>query len=252
MFVINRGSFLTSSIDFFKNRIIDTKTGVDNVCEMFHNAYKHYATKLRASIDDELRNGNLQDYGNPVYYTYLIMDGTKLQEMLKIYSIFTIINKNIDDFCGNVLYGGKGKSLRKFEHAIFGKLICTKQIDLKKISAKFSKISQIWERGHGITILQLPSDCSHHEAHSREYAIIKSLGLNNITNVVNGTRYGDMRFWNENEVSNFGKIMLYNALVMCVMEPPRIIYMNDVVLPKQKTSSKDWELQGILECFLDL
>ena len=63
MFLINRGSFLTSSIGFFKNRIIDTKTGVDNVCEMFHNAYKHYATKLRASIDDGLRQIALYIWG---------------------------------------------------------------------------------------------------------------------------------------------------------------------------------------------
>ena len=241
-----------NSLRIFKSYLIDGKTDVENVYELFNNAHKHYAEILRTSIDSAICDGNLRDYGNPVYYTYLIMDGTKLQEILKVYSISSITNKKVDEFCEHVLYGGKGKLIRKYEHAIAGKLIINKQFPFKKISAKFSKISQLWEHGRGITILQLFSDCSHHEAHSREFALIRSLGLNNLTNVVNGTPYGAMTSWNDNEVKNFGKMLLYNALLMCVMEPPRVIFMEDVVLPKGRASMKDWELHGILEYFLDM
>ena len=59
-----------------------------------------------------------------------------------------------------------------------------------------------------------------------------------------------MTSWNDNEVKNFGKMLLYNALLMCVMEPPRVIFMEDVVLPKKRASMNDTELHGILECFL--
>ena len=137
----------------FKSYLIDGNTDIDNVYELFFNAFKHYADSLRVSIDVAIRNGSLPDYGNPIFYTYLIMDGTKLQEILNVYSISSITNQKVDEFCENVLYGGKGKLLRKFEHAIAGKPIISKQLPFKKISAKLSKISQIWERGHGITVL---------------------------------------------------------------------------------------------------
>ena len=92
----------------------------------------------------------------------------------------------------------------------------------------------------------------NHIVESREFALIKSLGLNNLTNIVNGTPYGVMTSWNEYEIKTFGKMLLYNALLMCIMEPPRVIYMEDVTLPKERASMKDWELHGILDCFLDL
>ena len=34
-----------------------------------------------------------------------------------------------------------------------------------------------------VTVLHLTPDCNHYETHSREYAIIKALGLQNLSNV---------------------------------------------------------------------
>ena len=53
---------------------------------------------------------------------------------------------------------------------------------------------------------------------------------------------------------NYGKMSLYNAMLMCIIEPPRVITLNDIVLPDKRTrgSVKDWELDGILQCFLEL
>ena len=86
----------------------------------------------------------------------------------------------------------------------------------------------------------------------REFAIIKALGLNNLTNVINGTPYGIMNSWSDNEIINFGKMLLYNAMIMCILENPRITTLNDIILPNKRSSCKDWELHGILECFLEL
>ena len=67
------------------------------------------------------------------------------------------------------------------------------EVVLNKISEKYEKINEIWELNQGILIINLFTDTTHYEAHAREYDIIKSLRLNNITN---GTAYGAMKYWN--------------------------------------------------------
>ena len=149
-------------------------------------------------------------------------------------------------------YVGMGKNDRKFQHAIGCKKAIVTQLPAEKVSAKFSCISTSWEKGHGIAVVQLFSEFTHYEAHAREFAIIKALGLDNITNVINGTPYGVMKQWNPCEVINFGRMLLFNAFSMCILEPPRIIMQEDVILPNPRVKSWDWELEGILKCFLDL
>ena len=78
------------------------------------------------------------------------------------------------------------------------------------------------------------------------------MGINNITNIINGTPYGIMKTWNSIEVENYGTMILYKALKMCINDPPRIIHSNDVVLPREKFVRPDWEMDGILQCFLEL
>ena len=53
---------------------------------------------------------------------------------------------------------------------------------------------------------------------------------------------------------NYGKMLLYNAMLMCSIEPPLVITLDDIVLPNKRTGGdvKDWELHGILQCFLEL
>ena len=249
--------------EFFRNSLIDTNTGVDNVHAIFVNVQKLYNSNLRLSINNELLAGQLQWLGNPLCYNYLILDGTKLYKLLENYNHRvllpdTIANEHFEKFKELVDYAGKGINDRKLSHLISGKLILLKQLALKKINAKFSKITQIWERGHGIVILHLFTETNHFEAMSREFAIIKALGLNNITNVNNGSPYGAMqKEWNHFEVINYGNMLLFNALKMAINENPRLIHHEDILVKTRKTrkrkpSMEDYELEGILNCFLDL
>jgi hypothetical protein len=222
---------------------------------MFVYTLRYYTRVLRQSIDDNVRDGLLPVRGNPVYYTYLLIDGFKLCNILRGYlngSKTSIKDGDLDEFGNGCFYVGMGKNDRKFQHAIDGKKAFTKQLPAEKISAKFSKIAHSWETGHGIAVVQLFSEFTHYEAHAREFAIIKALGLSNITNVINGTPYGAMKLWNHCEVINFGRMLLFNAFSMCVMEPPRIIMQEDIILPNPRVRTWDWELEGILRCFLDL
>ena len=65
---------------------------------------------------------------------------------------------------------------------------------------------------------------------------------------------GLMSTWSSFEILNYGKMSLYNAMLMCIIEPPRVITLDDIVLPDKRTRGgvKDWELHGILQCFLEL
>ena len=243
---------------FFKTFLIDDKTSVEYIFEMFVNVQNIYTRGLRASIDREIRAGFLQVAGNPVFYNYLILDGLKLYNILKCYNNSVLAptrieNEDVDLFRGSCLYAGKGKNFRKFQHAIEGKKIQEGKLILEKISDKFCKIIRAWDEGNGIIILHLFTETTHYEAHAREYAIIKSLNINNISNIVNGTAYGAMKnTWNETAIVNYGSMILYNALKMCINDPPRIIYSEDVILPKPRCVRKDWELHGILQCFLEM
>ena len=67
-------------------------------------------------------------------------------------------------------------------------------------------------------------------AHNREFAMIKTLGINNLTNSIQGSAYGDIKTsLNSNEIANFGNLLLYNAFKMSIIEPPSIIYQEDVM-----------------------
>ena len=81
-----------------------------------------------------------------------------------------------------------------------------------------------------VTVLHLTPDCNHFEALSREYAIIKALGLTNLSNVYNGTRYGAMKTnWNDTEIINFGNMILFNTLKMCLIETPNHVIISDLI-----------------------
>ena len=128
-----------------------------------------------------------------------------------------------------------------------------KKLPLKKISAKFSKITQIWERGHAVCLIQIGAEVSHYEAMAREFAMIKAIGLNKLTNVANSSSYGDMKNWSHTEILNFGTMTILRQILL---DKPRLIYKEDVFVDSnpvpRKLSIDSYELQGILGCFIDM
>ena len=202
---------------------------------------KLYVAVLRASIANDLKTGVLKLKGNTSYYTYHIMDGSKLNNILKCYfdTNFGINNGHVDDFGEGCLYVGKGKNQRKLQHAIECKQSLDDDLSEGIASDKSNEIAKLWKRGMGIAVMQLCNDSNHYEAHANDFALIKGIGLSNITNVINGTAYGAMKSWNNNEIINFGRMLLYNALVMCIHETPRILMYSDIVLPKSRAACRN-------------
>ena len=94
-------------------------------------------------------------------------------------------------------------------------------------------------KGHGVTALQLFTETNHYEALAREYAMIKALGLNNLSNKNNSSPYGIMKnFWNNTEVTNFGNMILYNTFKMTTIEKPAVIYPFELKVKSQTHENK--------------
>ena len=244
-------------LEYFGNHVIGCNKPVsDNFYEIFNTTQKFYLANLRESIQNHLKCGAIPAVPGKSFYNYLIIDGKSLLELLeKIDDTKDISTQILEAFKKTILYVGKGIKGRKLDHLVEGKKIILKQLKLSKICAKYSKITQIWERGHGIVCLQIFGESDHFEAHCKEFAIIKAIGLNNLTNVNSGLVFGDMKdFWNSKEVENFGNMILYNTLKMCVSVRPVAIYKEDIITKVKDPKSDDglWELRGILEYFLDM
>ena len=210
---------------------------------------------LNDSVNDLIKEGTIESIVGKDFYNYVLIDGGKFFKILQKYN-FNILEISKEDFkllkkC--CFYVGKGRNGRKYNHLSNCKELFKNKMQFRRICAKFSKIARIWDAGNGIICLHLFHETSHYMAHNREFSIIKALGINNLTNSINGSCYGDMKnSWNSNEIVNFGNMLLYNAFKM--LEPPSVIYHEDV-LYKYRTCNKqekDIELMAILDYFLDL
>ena len=104
---------------------------------MFVNTQNIYTKNLRDSIDESIRIGFLPNCGNPVFYNYIILDGSKLYKILDKYTTEVVAptkipNTDLDEFEECSIYAGKGKSYRNFQHAIDCKKILVGEMVLKK------------------------------------------------------------------------------------------------------------------------
>ena len=186
-----------------------------------------YAAELRVSTSS-LPIDNFKPYG---FYNYLIADGNHLSDILldDAMEYSPLPNYLLDLFKRCCIYAGKGSNSRKYQHltdTVCSLLFCHPN---NKPLGKTKQIWDILQTSKGVAVLHLLPDCNHYEAHSREYAIIKALGLDNLSNIYNGTCYGAMTEWNENEVVNFGNMILFNTLKMCLIETPSHVIISDLI-----------------------
>ena len=243
-------------LKYFSNSVIGDNKSVSHSYEIFISTQKFYLAILRKSIQGYLKCGTLPTVPGKSFYNYLIINASRLLRLLDdIDDNEDITSHHLEELKKAIDYAGKGNNGRKLDHLRDGKKIIQKQLKLSKVCAKYSKITQIWEKGHGIVCLQIFGESDHYEAHCKEFAIIKAIGLNNLTNVNSGSVYGDMKdFWNSNEIQNFGNMILHNTLKMCISVRPVAIYKEDILTKMDDPRSDDrlWELRGILEYFLDM
>ena len=100
-------------------------------------------------------------------------------------------NGNFNKFAGAGYYTGKARGRRDLDHM--------KETILGSPNLVFPYGSKLYTcfnelLADGIVLVNCFNESSHYMSHNREQAIIFYLGLNNLTNVYNGTTYGSFKF----------------------------------------------------------
>ena len=225
------------SIDFlhkcFRESEIDLVTS--GCLSNFSAVFNRYNRRLRKSLKSKQKSC----LDNPNYYTYGLLDGRRLYNLIKsieqsMRSGRIVINRGIlQEFSECFIYIGKGTRNRKISHLmevenyLLGKHI---KIDNK---IKAVRILKCWARGHGVSLIQLGFDTNNYEALSNEFAAIKAGNLGMLSNINNGTCYGYMKTrWNTVEIRNYGKMLLHNACRRVMFDRPQIYHMSDIFTKK--------------------
>ena len=187
---------------------------------MFSDVYLHYVKKLRNSTRQILSDTQVNKCKKSNYYNYIILNASKCNQLLSllIQNEFYICSEFLNIFKQCCIYIGKGTNRRKFDH-----VVTARNNKINDHNQNSQTIQHLWNNKEGIMVFHFPNEVNHYEAHSREFALIKAVGLNKLNNVINGTAYGSIQYWNETEIHNFGNMMLYNAIKICVNDPPPII-----------------------------
>ena len=240
-----------------------------NVNDLFINMELIYAKRLEVSIN-KIKKLKILKPKSKKFHNYIIVDAKSLYDLLERFGTDETCNlkpreiviKDLNDFKKAIIYIGKGCCNRKLKHLEETVLVFDGKMKLSKISAKLSKISNSWESGNGVAIIQLFSDSDHYISLCRENSMIKAANTgNNLTNLINGSIYGLMKEkWTSFEIKNFGEMLLYFALKQSILERPAILLPEDfrkkktinVFEPKKYFISSNYELNGILDYFLNI
>ena len=261
-------SSLSTAFNHFKNCLISDLNINSNVHDLFINVELLYAKKLEDSIN-YLKSKKILKPRRKKFYNYIIVNAKSLYDLLERFVTDDdglkpreITIQDLIAFKAAIIYIGKGCCNRKLKHMEEAVQVFDGTMNFSKITAKLSKISKSWENGNGVAIIQLFSDSDHYISLCRENSMIKAAcTVNNLTNLINGSIYGLMKNkWTAFEIKNFGEMLLYFALKQSILERPSILYPADfrkkktvkVFEPKKYFIQTNYELNGILEYFLEL
>ena len=90
--------------------------------------------------------------------------------------------------------------------------------------------------------------------------MIKAAGTH-LTNILNGSIYGFMKTWSFFEIRNFGEMLLYFSLQKCIIDRPSPLFRDDFMRKKKRSDiyepkkyhvKSNFELNGILDSFLNM
>ena len=198
--------------------------------------------QMRNSIKMQIETEVLPPKPTRAFHSYVLVDASKLQKLLKNKSQFSLnpSEPGLADFQlfkTSVFYIGKGTKNRKLNHLVKAKKVFVGSKILGNNDKNLSKIVSLWKRKQGVIILQLDCAATEYEAFSREFAMINAVSISKLMNIKHSTCYGEMRYWPETKVKNYGDMLLFQLFNIFVSRPPTPIYASDVLL-KMKFNNK--------------
>ena len=128
---------------------------MNNFEASFLKIFKKYNKELKTSINSKILRNNFSCLKNPNYYTYILVNGSKLLSLLRnITNIDHRVLKGIfRKFLKCIFYVGKGTRNRKVTHL---QNLQTLSIFGRKVNRmKARKILDVWRTGDAVTILNI-------------------------------------------------------------------------------------------------
>ena len=160
--------------------------------------------KLISSIANSGRNS----------YNYLLLDPMITKNLpSRMNSLGD--EKSFKDFVAAIFYVGKGQGTRSYSHlrdAFKQMKIKGKKKEKTSLSKKIKCIHKIWGKGKGVVILDCFPNVISEEALTREACMISAIGLDQLTNMRNGSYYDISKEWTMVQKRNMGIYFLEKAL----------------------------------------
>jgi len=121
-------------------------------------------------------------------------------------------------FISSVFYIGKGTRSRPLKHLYEAKEAFKKAEVKGKVDEKINTVHGIWEAGKGVINLQVFQNTIGVEGFTREAAMIKAMGCNNLSNAKPGSWYGPAADWNEDQQTRLGTFLLHRTFKIFLEE----------------------------------
>ena len=163
--------------------------------------YWEVANNIDTEMEATLRSRN--GVTKRRFYNYILLDGDKVKKIISSEKEANEKGIKITDMekitavCDAILYLGKGQSDRAIQHLY-------EALDKGLKSEKVEEIRRIWNSGEGVIVYHFHQNSTSFEASTREAILIDFVGKSNLTNIRNGTMYGNIRKWNGNKLYNMG------------------------------------------------
>lgn len=159
-----------------------------------------------------------------IYFNYLLLDprltNNGYTKFLDQYD-----GNFCNDFYSAIFYVGKGTKGRPYYHLHqASKLFKQRKYNQNQ---KLKKIIDIWHDNRGVICLHVFHNSVPAEAYTREAAMIKALGLWNLTNVKTGCFHGTAKKWPDEQKRTFGLFLLYRCMRIYVNEGEKELFFDD-------------------------
>ena len=183
-------------------------------------SFNNDGSKLEIELIKEMEK--LLKRGKQTYFTYLLLDPRLTNNLpsqaasMEPQQINTILFK---EFIKAIFYVGKGQGSRPHDHLYEAAKKYGTKSNLK--SKKVRKIIEIWTQDKGVISLQCFLNISNKEALTREKLMIDALGLENLTNIKNGTKVPLK--WNDFKKKICGSFLLFKAFQLLLVSGERQI-----------------------------
>ncbi|XP_025076583.1 ankyrin repeat and LEM domain-containing protein 1-like isoform X2 [Pomacea canaliculata] len=176
------------------------------------------------STTDELQSPKFKSKS---CFCYLLLDPRITQNLPSRTELLSDL-EGFKTFLLAIFYVGKGQQSRPFNH--LRDALSQQDTPEQEVSKKIQRIQDVWASDRGIIMLYCFQNLIHDEACAREACMINAIGLQQLTNQIQGS-YSIMETKTREQKCEMGAYLLYKAYKMFLLEGEKEISCNDM---KQK------------------